>query len=88
MRITYRIDSPGHGPTALFLNGQTLAFTREANPWPHRGTVVPMAAVRERLTVGRNELLVCLGSSIGAQGTGLPGARAIPGGDHATKSSR
>jgi cellobiose phosphorylase len=61
VHITYRIGHAGYGPTAVTLNGQELAFTREANPYRTGGGEVPMAAVLERLTVGTNELIVCLG---------------------------
>jgi 1,2-beta-oligoglucan phosphorylase len=59
--IIYRIGSAGYGPTAVTLNGQKLSFTREVNPYRTGGVEVPMAEVLERLTVGTNELLVCLG---------------------------
>jgi cellobiose phosphorylase len=59
--IIYRIGSAGYGPTAVALNGQKLSFTREVNPYRTGGVEVPMAEVLDRLTVGTNELLVCLG---------------------------
>jgi 1,2-beta-oligoglucan phosphorylase len=59
--IIYRIGSAGYGPTAVTLNGQRLSFTREVNPYRTGGVEVPMAEVLDRLTVGTNELLVCLG---------------------------
>jgi cellobiose phosphorylase len=59
--ITYRIGGAGYGPTAVALNGQELSFTHEANPYRTGGAEVPMAEVLARLTVGPNELLVCLG---------------------------
>jgi 1,2-beta-oligoglucan phosphorylase len=59
--LIYRIGGAGYGPTAVTLNGQKLPFTREVNPYRTGGVEVPMAEVLDRLTVGTNELLVCLG---------------------------
>jgi cellobiose phosphorylase len=61
VQISYRIGADGYGPTAVTLNGKELSFTREANPYRTGGAEVPMAQVLERLTVGTNALLVCLG---------------------------
>ena len=61
VRSIYRIGGAGYGPTAVTLNGQDLSFTREANPYRTGGAEVPMAEVLERLTIGTNELRVCLG---------------------------
>jgi len=60
VHITYRIGHAGYGPTVVTLNGQELSFTREANPYRTGGAEVPMTAVLERLTVGTNELVICL----------------------------
>jgi 1,2-beta-oligoglucan phosphorylase len=60
VHITYHIGHAGYGPTAVTLNGQALSFTRQANPYRTGGAEVPMGAVLERLTVGRNELVICL----------------------------
>lgn len=61
VQITYRTGGASYGPTAVSLNGQELSYTRQANPYRTGGAEVPMAEVLERLTVGRNHLLVCLG---------------------------
>jgi 1,2-beta-oligoglucan phosphorylase len=61
VHLVYRIGGSGYGPTAVTLNGQDLSFTREANPYRTGGAVVPMAEVLEQLTIGTNELRVCLG---------------------------
>jgi cellobiose phosphorylase len=61
VRISYRVDRVGYGPTAVSLNGQPLPVTREANPYRMGGVEVPMAEVLGRLSAGTNELLVCLG---------------------------
>jgi cellobiose phosphorylase len=60
VHILYRISGAGYGPTAVTLNGKDLSFTREATPYRTGGAEVPMAEVRERLTAGTNELIVCL----------------------------
>jgi hypothetical protein len=59
--ITYRIGGAGCGPTAVTLNGKKLPFTREAHPYRIGGAEVPIAELREQLTAGTNELIVCLG---------------------------
>jgi cellobiose phosphorylase len=61
VRSIYRIGPAGYGPTAVTLNGRALSLTRQANPYRMGGVEVPMAEVLERLTVGTNELRVCLG---------------------------
>jgi cellobiose phosphorylase len=61
VRIIYRIGDAGYGPIAVTLNGQELPFTREFNPYRTGGVAVPMTEVRDRLTVGTNELRVWLG---------------------------
>jgi cellobiose phosphorylase len=61
LSVVYRIAAAGHGPTALTLNGQPLPMTRTTNPYRTAGVTVPMAAVRERLREGPNELSIDLG---------------------------
>jgi len=61
VRVRYRIAAAGHGPTAVALNGDALPMTRTTNPYRTAGVTVPMAAVRERLRDGENELIVDLG---------------------------
>jgi 1,2-beta-oligoglucan phosphorylase len=61
VHVTYHSGHAGYGPTTVTLNSQELPFTREANPYRTGGAEVPMAAVLERLTVGTNELVICLG---------------------------
>jgi cellobiose phosphorylase len=60
VHVRYRIAAAGHGPTALALNGHALPMTRAANPYRSAGVTVPMAAVRERLVEGVNELVIDL----------------------------
>jgi cellobiose phosphorylase len=61
VRVRYRIAAAGHGPTALVLNGHALPMTRAVNPYRTAGVTVPMAAVRQRLVQGANELVIDLG---------------------------
>jgi len=61
VRVVYRVAAAGHGPTALVLNGHPLPLTRTTNPYRTAGVTVPMAAVRERLRDGPNELVIDLG---------------------------
>jgi cellobiose phosphorylase len=61
VHLVYCIGSSGYGPTAVTLNGQELSFTRAANPYRAGGAEVPTAEVLARLTVGTNELRLCLG---------------------------
>jgi 1,2-beta-oligoglucan phosphorylase len=60
IRVTYRIVTKGHGPTAVTLNGHPLPLTRTANPYRTAGVTIPMASVREHLVDGTNELVVDL----------------------------
>jgi cellobiose phosphorylase len=59
--VRYRVGGAGHGPRAVALNGHPLPTTGMANPYRPGGVTVPMAAVRERLRDGENELTVELG---------------------------
>ena len=61
VEIVYAIRDKGHGPTALSLNGEPLAFEREANPYRSGGAIVAMDILRARLAVGGNTLAVTLG---------------------------
>ena len=61
IRVTYRIEGAGCGPTAVTSTERQLPFAREANRYRTGGAEVPMAAVLERLSAGTNELHVRLG---------------------------
>jgi cellobiose phosphorylase len=61
VRLRYRVGPRGHGPRSLVLNGAPLPFAREENPYREGGVVVAMAALRERLRDGENELSVEIG---------------------------
>ncbi|MGA9476554.1 MAG: hypothetical protein WBV21_02170, partial [Desulfobacterales bacterium] len=58
--VTYHIEGSGCGTKVLRLNGGELPFRREENPYRIGAARVPMAAVRERLTTGANQLAVDL----------------------------
>lgn len=59
--VTYHIEGTGCGTKVLRLNGGELPFKRGENPYRIGAARVPMAAVRERLTTGANQLAVELG---------------------------
>ena len=59
--VTYHIAGTGCGTKAVRLNGNEIPFRRDENPYRIGAAHVPMAAVRERLTTGINQLAVELG---------------------------
>jgi hypothetical protein len=59
--VTYHIEGTGCGTKVLSLNGDNISFERGENPYRIGAARVPMAAVRERLTTGANQLAVDLG---------------------------
>ena len=59
--VTYHIEGTGCGTKVVRLNGGKLPFRRDENPYRIGAARVPMAAVRERLTTGANQLAVELG---------------------------
>ena len=61
VRVEYRIENRGCGPTAIILNGAPLPFEREANPYRSGAAAVPMAAVNEQLEEAENTLEIRLG---------------------------
>jgi 1,2-beta-oligoglucan phosphorylase len=58
--VTYNIDGAGFGAKMIRLNGDKLPFKRSENPYRIGAALVPMAAVRERLAAGINQLAVDL----------------------------
>jgi cellobiose phosphorylase len=58
--VTYHIEGTGCGTKVLRLNGGKLPFKRSENPYRIGAARVPMAALRERLTKGTNQLAVDL----------------------------
>ncbi|MEW6663976.1 MAG: hypothetical protein AB1512_01990 [Thermodesulfobacteriota bacterium] len=61
VEITYRVQEPGCGPTAVSLNGVELPLTRCANPYRMGAVEIQMEEVRERLREGTNRLIVQIG---------------------------
>jgi cellobiose phosphorylase len=61
VEVQYRIGPSGCGVKEIVLNGVGLAFSRRANPHRLGAAQVPMTAVLERLTSGRNVLGITLG---------------------------
>jgi cellobiose phosphorylase len=59
LELVYRIGARGHGPTALTLDGQPLAFEREPNPYRPGGAEIAMSALGE--SHARRTLVVDLG---------------------------
>lgn len=51
----------GHGPTAVRLDGEPLAFTRETNPYRTGGARIAMDLLRPRLAAGARRLVVHTG---------------------------
>jgi cellobiose phosphorylase len=58
--VTYHIEGAGCGTKMVRLNGDKLPFKRSENPYRIGAALVPMVAVRERLTTGINQLAVDL----------------------------
>ena len=61
VEVTYRIKGAGCGVNAVSMNGHPLRFTQAPNPHRRGAALVAKTAVTERLTAGRNTLLVDLG---------------------------
>lgn len=61
VEVEYRIDSRGHGPLALELNGIALPFSRGENPYRTGAAEVPRAAIEEVLKADGNRLNIRLG---------------------------
>jgi cellobiose phosphorylase len=61
VELRYRVGPRRYGPRALVLNGVSLPFTREPNPYREGGAVVLMDAVCEELRHAENELLIEVG---------------------------
>ena len=61
LEAQYRVGSSGCGVNAVVLNGQTLPFTRGANPHRRGAALVDRAQVQRLLAAGRNVLRIDLG---------------------------
>ncbi|HKQ14973.1 MAG TPA: hypothetical protein VJT80_16170 [Steroidobacteraceae bacterium] len=61
IEVSYAVGAKGCGVSKIKLNGQTLAFEREPNPYREGAARVPIAAVREGLQAKKNRLEIALG---------------------------
>ena len=61
LEVTYRIGASGSGVNAVTLNGETLPFTREANPHRRGAARVSAGAVLDRLARTPGSLAIDLG---------------------------
>ena len=61
VEVRYQIGKAGCGVTEVGLNGQTLAFTTEANPHRRGAALVDLSAVLEHLRPQQNVLNIRLG---------------------------
>jgi len=61
IEIYYRIGAAGCGVTQLTLNGQSVPFTRDANPHRAGAALILMSTLLERLTSDRNALGIEIG---------------------------
>ena len=61
LEAQYRVGSSGCGVNTVVLNGQTLPFTRGANPHRRGAALVDRAQVQRLLAAGRNVLRIDLG---------------------------
>jgi cellobiose phosphorylase len=61
LEVTYRIGGGGCGVNEIALNGEKLAFTRDANPHRRGAARIAAPAVLDRLRRDRNTLAVDLG---------------------------
>ena len=61
VRVSYRVGPRGHGPMALRLNGQPLAFTRGHNRYRSAGVDVAIGEWRAASRPGADRLEIELG---------------------------
>ena len=59
--MIYRIGAAGCGVSQLALNDRPLPFERDSNPHRTGAALVAIAALAERLAIGRNLLAVQIG---------------------------
>jgi 1,2-beta-oligoglucan phosphorylase len=59
--VSYRVTGRGCGVNTIAVNGQTLTFSRGANPHRPGAALVPRSALLERLTAGQNSLSIDIG---------------------------
>ncbi len=61
VEVVYHVQDPGHGVQAVQLNGKTVAFAREPNPYRPGAARVPWDALLPSLTAGNNVLTIGVG---------------------------
>jgi CRISPR-associated protein Csx3 len=61
LEVAYRVGAAGCGVNDIALNGEKLAFTRDANPHRRGAARIAMRTVLERLTPAGNTLAIDLG---------------------------
>ncbi|MES2657543.1 MAG: hypothetical protein V4689_02940 [Verrucomicrobiota bacterium] len=60
VEVVYRTGKTGRGPVSIDLNGASLDFVREANPYRHAGVRIPVASWTGRLTGISDRLTITL----------------------------
>lgn len=58
LKLEYRVKKGNHSPRALTLNGKSLEFTAEENPYRKGGAQIPLEKFREVLQKESNTLLI------------------------------
>lgn len=61
VRVTYRVGPRGHGPTAVQLNGRSVAFVRGSNRYREPGVELAVEDWRAALSASDNRLEIGLG---------------------------
>jgi hypothetical protein len=59
--VVYRTGQNGRGPVAIDLNGTSIEFSREANPYRPGAVRVGMDELERRLTDAGDRLTILLG---------------------------
>ncbi|MBB6093709.1 cellobiose phosphorylase [Povalibacter uvarum] len=61
VEVVYQVGSRGHGVSAVSLNGRSLPFTTDANPYRQGAARVAVQAFAQQLMSGRNVMVIALG---------------------------
>jgi cellobiose phosphorylase len=61
IEVSYAVGAKGCGVSKIELNGRTLKFEREHNPYREGAARVPIEAVREVLQAKKNTVHIALG---------------------------
>jgi cellobiose phosphorylase len=62
VEVTYEIRLPGHGVSAVLINGQLLPFARETNPYRTGAARVSTELIAKHLTRGSNAMTIRVGA--------------------------